>query len=245
MKEKEVKLAVKDTKTKVCYYKLKGEVVKTFVASFDKRKRVLSTREGYKEVLHVANHYTSPPLWDYMHQNFNEHIKQIFSKIDIEPESIALLATGADMDNLSVKTETYEDLTVCCVATAGARGNALRAGTDVAGYPRTINKNPGTINTLLFTSASLKDGPMAKALITITEAKTAALLDLKIPSTYTPKNQATGTGTDNIIIIPGDGYPESYTGGHSKIGELIGKAVKAAVTEALIKQDGISLKYKR
>jgi hypothetical protein len=51
--------------------------------------------------------------------------------------------------------------------------------------------------------------------------------------------QATGTGTDNIIVITGTNGPRvSYIGGHSKIGELIGKAVYEAVVEALKRQDG-------
>jgi adenosylcobinamide amidohydrolase len=80
---------------------------------------------------------------------------------------------------------------------------------------------------------------MARALITITEAKTAAFEDLRIPSSYTKGVQATGTGTDNIIIAGGTMGPRvTYTGGHSRIGELIGKAAYEAVIEALGKQNG-------
>jgi adenosylcobinamide amidohydrolase len=51
--------------------------------------------------------------------------------------------------------------------------------------------------------------------------------------------QATGTGTDNIMVVSGTTGPKvSYTGGHSKIGELIGKAVYEAVVYALEKQNG-------
>jgi len=86
---------------------------------------------------------------------------------------------------------------------------------------------------------STNDGGMARAVITATEAKTAALEDLKVPSTYTKGVQATGTGTDSMIIVSGTSGPKvTYTGGHSKIGELIGKAVYEAVLEALEKQNG-------
>lgn len=83
------------------------------------------------------------------------------------------------------------------------------------------------------------DGAMARALITITEAKTAAFEDLRIPSSYTKTVQATGTGTDSIIVATGTAWPKvTYTGGHNRIGELIGKAVYEAVIEALGKQNG-------
>ena len=98
---------------------------------------------------------------------------------------------------------------------------------------------PGTVNILILTNARLTDGAMARAIITATEAKTAAFEDLKVPSTYTKDAQATGTGTDSMIVVSGTSGPEvTYTGGHSRIGDLMGKAVHEAVMEALEKQNG-------
>ena len=80
---------------------------------------------------------------------------------------------------------------------------------------------------------------MARAVITATEAKTAAFEDLKVPSSYTKGVQATGTGTDSMIVVSGTAGPMvTYPGGHSRIGELMGKAVHEAVMEALEKQNG-------
>ena len=80
---------------------------------------------------------------------------------------------------------------------------------------------------------------MARAIITVTEAKTAALQDLNVRSTGSPQYQATGTGTDNMIVVSGKmGKPLLLTSGHTKIGELIGCSTKIAVTEALKKFDG-------
>ncbi|MDR2455766.1 MAG: adenosylcobinamide amidohydrolase, partial [Deltaproteobacteria bacterium] len=80
----------------------------------------------------------------------------------------------------------------------------------------------------------------AKALLVATEAKTAALWDLDIRSSQTPLiNPATGTGTDEIIVVAGGrGAPLDYTGTHSKIGQLIAEAVHGAVLEALAKGNG-------
>jgi adenosylcobinamide amidohydrolase len=81
---------------------------------------------------------------------------------------------------------------------------------------------------------------MARAIITATEAKTAALQDLDVRSIFTPQSQATGTGTDNMIIVSGKrlGKMLRSTGGHTKMGELIRVSTKIAVTEAIEKQKG-------
>jgi adenosylcobinamide amidohydrolase len=82
---------------------------------------------------------------------------------------------------------------------------------------------------------------MTRAIISATEAKTAALMDLDIRSSYSSSlHQATGTGTDNIIVVRGTGIEIDNTGGHSKLGELIAKAVYQGVREAICKQNKIT-----
>lgn len=57
---------------------------------------------------------------------------------------------------------------------------------------------------------------MARAIVTATEAKTAALQDLNYRSTSSPKVQATGTGTDSTIVVSA-ATPDiviKHTGGH-------------------------------
>ena len=99
---------------------------------------------------------------------------------------------------------------------------------------------PGTINIIILPNMKLSERAMTRAIITATEAKTAALMDLDVRSHQSPKiNQATGTGTDNMIVVQGSGIPIDNTGGHSKMGELIAKAVYAGVKEAIYKQNGI------
>jgi hypothetical protein len=101
---------------------------------------------------------------------------------------------------------------------------------------------PGTINIILLTNMALTYRAMTRAIITATEAKTAALLDLDIRSSYTPKwHRATGTGTDNIMVIQGSGSEVDNTGGHTKMGELIAKAVYDGVLEAIDKQNHLTV----
>lgn len=161
--------------------------------------------------------------------------KDIATNLGYTPKNYSGLMTGANMDNLSLQVQRCKDLEVVALVTAGVRGNAQRMSKDI-GHAQTL----GTINIVLLTNHKLAPEGMARAIITATEAKTAALLDLDIRSTAQPwLYRATGTGTDSMIVVQGVGNLVRYTGGHSKIGELIAKAVHAGVTEALIGQNGI------
>jgi len=100
---------------------------------------------------------------------------------------------------------------------------------------------PGTINIIVLTNMKLSKRAMTRAIIAATEAKTAALEDMDIRSAYTPLlNQATGTGTDNVLVVQGEGKAIQNAGGHSKMGELIGKAVYDGVKGAVLKQNKIT-----
>ena len=243
LNKKKINFTLEKINAKVVYHTYEGFSLNTLVVSFGEKRRVLSTWDGYKEVKFVANNYTPLALSERTMKKYEEFQKNFPLSLGIHPEEISFLSTGVDMDNLAVCERSFEDLKVCCLATAGAKCNALRTGVDVANY---VERNGnfisrvGTINIILLNNATLSDGAMARAIITITEAKTAALQDLDVRSTYTPKNQATGTGTDNIIVVSGRmGKPLLLTSGHTKIGELIGTSTKTAVAQALKKHDGL------
>jgi len=229
---------------------------KTLVVSFPQKRRTLGTYDGLVEAKAVINHSAHPELWKKMSTIFrnqdgrggraytNYIQAQTARQLHLKRREINAMATAADMDNLAVVTREYGPLTVTVLATAGARSNAQRTGVDIGTYIEGEKKTPphGTINIMLLTNARLTDGAMARAIVTVTEGKTAALEDLKVPSTYTPEAQATGTGTDSVIVVSGTTGPRaSSAGGHSRIGELIGKATYAAVVEALGKQNGFFL----
>ena len=145
------------------------------------------------------------------------------------------LFTGADMDNLSVQHTNYKQMHAWALVTAGVQSNAVRMSMDRGDY-----YGPGTINIIILSNMRLTPRAMTRAIISATEAKSAALQDMDIRSSYSPMlNQATGTGTDNIIVVEGDGMELDQTGGHCKMGELIASAVYQGVTEAVRKQNGI------
>jgi adenosylcobinamide amidohydrolase len=86
---------------------------------------------------------------------------------------------------------------------------------------------------------------MARSIITATEAKTAALQDMDARSSISPENQATGTGTDNMIVVSGTDVDKKirHTGGHTKMGELIGVTTKIAVAETIKKHEASIAKH--
>jgi len=241
MREKEIEIDLEGTRAQIIYHQFQGIEVKTFLASFAKERRCLSTKEGFKKVKVVANNYNPPALWEFVHQNCNAYVNKILTDLNLSSAKTAMLLTGADMDNLVVKKEEYLEFKVFALVTAGTKSNAQRIGVDKAGSLERDGRfeNLGTINVIVLTNASLSEGAMARGMITLTEAKVVALEDLDIRSSYNPEIRATGTGTDNAIVVSGQGARIDYLGGHAKMGELMARAVTSAVKEAIFKQNGI------
>ena len=226
---------------------------KRLVVRFPETRRTLSTSDGLLDARAALNHAAHPQLWhklgiEFMGRDgrggkaYGEYIHAGTARqLQLDPSAVAHMATAADLDNLAVITRRHGPLTVTVLATAGSKSNAIRTGVDAGTYIEG-HEPAGTINILVLTNIRLTDAALARSLITVTEGKTAALQDLQVPSTYTPAVQATGTGTDSIIVVSGTQGPQAtYTGGHSRIGELIGKASYEAVVAALGKQDGLFL----
>lgn len=160
----------------------------------------------------------------------------------IDPETSLLLLTAADMHNAAISEEKVGGLTLRLVCTAGVESNAVRAGDSA---PLTERENGfhslGTINLIVCLDSPLSAGAHIQALITATEAKTAALQELLVPSRYS-RNLATGTGTDGIALacVLDAGKPLTDAGTHTGLGELIGTAVKKGIKQALALQNGLT-----
>jgi ABC-type Fe3+-hydroxamate transport system substrate-binding protein/adenosylcobinamide amidohydrolase len=212
---------------------------KTLIIDFNTPLAVVSTLEGQRNgITTIGNHYSPPPYWGIGHNLGLEALRStVYGVLGKSEDRAAFLFTGADMDNLALEKATFKELTVHALVTAGVRSNAVRMSRDVGKF-----YEPGTINILLLPNAGLSPRAMTRAIISATEAKTAALSDLDIRSSYRGRHyQATGTGTDNIIVAAGTGTPISNTGGHSKMGELVARAVYQGVQKAIFKQNGITV----
>jgi len=163
-------------------------------------------------------------------------------KCGLNPKTATGLLTSARMHCRGYSKLSYRELTVEVIATAGVEQNAARAGDpalywEEAGSYRSVG---GTINVLALTNSKLPHGTMAKALISITEAKTALLQELAVVSPVTLK-PATGTGTDGVIIVsnPDASFCCTDAGTQSKLGEMFCLAAKSAIKQALYKECNI------
>jgi len=234
-----------DIKARIVYHKYRATPVKTLVISFSNRRRALSSRDGFKEVKVVCNNYNPPSLWEHIVHEWKTHQEELMRNLSLSDEETFILVTAADMDNLSFKKEVFDGLEVYAFVTADVETNAMRIGVDRGTSLERDGKfeTIGTINIIVLTNAYLSDGAMVRSVITATEAKVIALQDLNIRSSYNPSHQATGTGTDNMIVVSGDAKGEriNYVGGHSKMGEMMAKAVTSATKEAILYSKG----YKR
>jgi hypothetical protein len=99
----------------------------------------------------------------------------------------------------------------------------------------------GTINTIVVVNQPLKPEAQIRALLTATEGKSAALMELGVSSRYS-RDLATGTGTDQICLaapIEDGRYAYGATNPHSKLGELLGRVTRTATINALRWQNGL------
>ncbi|EGV16764.1 adenosylcobinamide amidohydrolase [Thiocapsa marina] len=200
------------------------------------------------------------------------------SEAGLPPETTALMGTAANMQCAVVAHVDAEDLRVTVVATAGVTGNAVRAGDPAAWHEEAEGSRParrgscgetagqtrsegpgvvdpppddagsGTIVTLVLINRPCMPACLVRAATMVTEAKSTALLDLRMPSLQSP-GLATGTGTDQIAIAAPLArkaeWERHWAGGHNTLGELLGRATHDAVTRCLLLQNGIVPELRR
>jgi adenosylcobinamide hydrolase len=173
------------------------------------------------------------------------YLSIIAKRLGADPDTSSGLLTAANMENVSIVTKSFRGVEVTAVMTAGIEVNGGRVG-DPASYYQEDGSHQfiqGTINTILIIGADLPAYTMTRAVITATEAKTAALQQLMAPSRYS-NGIATGSGTDMIAVVA-DGTSSlllTDAGQHSKLGELIGTVVIECTQKALeIQSDLTSL----
>ncbi len=242
-------------------------------AAFKRPHRVLSTcriNGGLREDLtHIANHQSCEGVGHAARHRsvvgLGPDVGHVAActEADLPPATTALMSTAANMQCAVVARAAYEELTVQVVATAGVLGNATRAG-DPAGWherpggsvrvERPVVDAPppeagsGTIVTLAFINQPCTPACLVKAATMVTEGKSAAVLDLRMPSLQSP-GLATGTGTDQLAIAAplenADAWARHWAGSHNTLGELLGRATHEAVTRCLLLQNGLCPELRR
>lgn len=223
---------------------------KCIVVPFSGARRVLSTcplNGGYREDLTAVFNNDGNPgagmACTLKAPTYEEHMALIADEIGLDREHAAGMSTAASMENVAICTEQFKSLAVTAVVTGGIEVNGGRVGDPASWYEengKAHHLKPGTINIMVFVNQDLTKGALTRVLVTCTEAKTAAIQELLAPSRYS-MGLATGSGTDTTIVVCNAQSEIRLTnaGKHSKLGELIGKAVKQAVKEALRRQSGL------
>lgn len=228
-----------------------GDIVyrydQNIIVVFWGKRRVLSTsvyNGGYREDLEAIFNQdgtSGPPDYRYylLAETYVEHLRLVAKGLGLSPGKVSGMSTAAQMENAAIRTLSHNGVSVTAIVTGGIEKNGGRVG-DPAQFDELAEKEDlrlGTINIMLLFNVTLPSGTMARALVTCTEAKVAALQELMAGSCFST-GIATGSGTDQTMIaaLCDGAVTVEDVGKHSKYGELIGKVVKDAVKEALGKQ---------
>ncbi len=161
---------------------------------------------------------------------------KLASSLGIRDKFIGLM-TAVSLADLVTVREAYGRIWVEGFVTVGT-SNAVRAGEPAISRQFADNRtHPGTINLILVTNARLSASAMVGVVQVATEAKTAALFRAKVKS-WSGRSGATGTGTDAVVVVSGSGPSQRYSGTHTVLGELVGRAIGIAVMEGLSRYRG-------
>jgi adenosylcobinamide amidohydrolase len=204
--------------------------------------RYLANHQSCEGTMHTARHDLI------IGQGQAKYHDVVCAEMELPADEVALLGTAANMNYAAIVARADQDVEVTAVVTAGVQGNAACAG-DPAGWregERGWERIDGTINTVLFVNRPLTEAALARAVVTMTEAKSAALQRLAVASLYS-SDLATGTGTDQFALAAPETGACRLTSAspHVKLGELIGSAVRDATLEALRWQNGLEASYTR
>lgn len=205
---------------------------------FDTIHYALSTgplNGGFHHVLGVRNQQLTMYIdteQDLPGGSASAYLAMEFEQIDIPVHYSTALLTSASMDRHVYVKEEEDGIIVEAIITGNYEKTGHRAGTGYYYKEQDGQFTPaGTINTLVFTNIALPDGAMTRAIITMTEAKTAAFQDANI---LINDQLVTGTATDGIILtINPDGEILTDTGTFSQLGDMFSRAVYKGVTQRL------------
>lgn len=165
---------------------------------------------------------------DYRRMDPVAHLREVAAGSGLRGRGVGML-TAAAVD----RTVTCADGAVTASATVGLRVPTWAAAPVDAADPELApllpsdrpvpgTVVPGTVNITVDVPVALTDAAMVNAVITVTEAKTQALLEAGYP--------ATGTASDAVVVVcDHGGEPEPFAGPRSHWGGALARAVHAAV----------------
>lgn len=213
----------------------------TLVVDLGGPRRVLSSAPqggGFTHASYVLNHqvesHSGVKAGRSTHGDPAQYLRKLASSLGTSKGTVGLM-TAVPMTQLVTARTSSGAIWVECFATVGVT-NAVRAGEKPKSAGRAHRAMaPGTINLIVVTNASLSSSAMVGAVQVVTESKTGVLRDHAV-SSWTGAPDATGTGTDAVVIAcrkRGEGPWHLYSGTHTMLGALIGQAVETCMTRGL------------
>jgi adenosylcobinamide hydrolase len=152
---------------------------------------------------------------DYERTDLETHLGQLASSVGCDGPGVGFL-TAARVEEW---TRGVDGETVV-YATVGLRLPTWAAAPE--SDRDNADPGPGTVNVVAFVPARLSDAALVNAVITITEAKSQALLEHSV--------DGTGTASDAVCVLaPLNGPSEAFGGPRSAIGSSLARATHAAV----------------
>ena len=180
---------------------------------------------GMRDLQHIVNFHV-PETYDCADPKADLYTK--IKGIGIDTTVTTGLMTAALLEDAGFAHVTTDDACLFAIVTAGF-SNAARVGSQVS-----HDWHPGTINTMVVVDGFMTPEALVEAVITVTEAKAAALADLHV---YCKNGLvATGTTTDAVAIgatqsVKSSMTPIEYTGLATAFGEQLAKTVYQACYE--------------
>jgi len=161
---------------------------------------------------------------DYMQSDPGGDLRSFAASRGISEPFVGLM-TAVHLDQARAACLQDGDLKIAAVVTAGLSNPAA------PGLSPPAALLPGTINMVLLVDAQLTPAAMVNAVITATETKAHLLLEHGV---HTPEGYpATGTSSDALVVAcTGRGDALAYAGPATRVGWLIGRAVRQALGEA-------------
>jgi adenosylcobinamide hydrolase len=154
---------------------------------------------------------------EYSRVDVNDYLREIAVSAGASGTGVGML-TAARVDDRTAGSESG----IRSFASVGVTTPAWASAEDDDAYPATV----GTVNVVAFLPVRLSDAALVNAVMTVTEAKTQALFEAKVPGT--------GTASDAVCILClAGGEKETFCGPRSRWGARLARAVHEAVTKGI------------
>lgn len=152
---------------------------------------------------------------DYARTDLDVHLRSLAREQGCIGDGVGML-TAAQVGNVASAT----DRDVSVYATVGLTRPTWASDCDDAHS----TWQPGTINVVAFLPVRLSDAALVNAVMTVTEAKTQALVEAGVPGT--------GTASDAVCIAcPATGGVEPFGGPRSSVGAPLARATYMAISQ--------------